>query len=128
MFLEPQLLDDTDASPATPEPNSDVFGDIPRWIWIAFLSAWALLFSLFLIFFTKDGEATFAVMTAAFFALMILGLPVALATQSKHRPRRGQRIIETRSGPLPLSAAATQILLIPIGAVIGLTGFIIFGM
>jgi VIT1/CCC1 family predicted Fe2+/Mn2+ transporter len=128
MFLEPQVLDDTDASPAAPEPNSDVFGDIPRWIWIAFLSAWALLFGLFLVFFTKDGEATFAVITAAFFALMTLGLPAALATQSKPRPHGSQRVIETRSGPLPLSAAATQILLIPIGAVVGLTAFIIVGM
>lgn len=129
MFLEPQILDDTEASPATPrEPNSDVFGDIPGWIWIAFLSAWALLFGLFLVFFTTNGEATFMVMTAAFFALMTLGLPAALSTQTKRGPHHGQRIIATRSGPLPLRAAATQILLIPVGAVIGLTAFIILGM
>lgn len=128
MFLEPQVLDDTDESATAPEPNSDVFGDIPRWIWIAFLSAWALLFGLFLVFFTTNGSATFMVVTAAFFALMTLGLPAALGTQTKRRQRPGQRIIATRSGPLPLSAAATQILLIPVGAVIGLIAFIILGM
>lgn len=127
--LEPQLLDHREASRATPaERNSDLFGDIPQWIWIAFLFAWALLFGLFLVFFTTNGEATFMVMTAAFFALMILGLPAALGAQTKRGQRPGQRIIATRTGPLPVSAAATQILLIPVGAVIGLTAFIILGM
>jgi len=120
--------EEAERSTAAIEPNSDVFGDIPGWIWVAFLSAWALLFGLFLVFFTTDGPATFMVMTAAFFALMTLGLPAALGTQSTRRPHYSQRVIRTHSGPLPLTAAATQILLIPVASVIGVTAFIIFGM
>ena len=38
------------------------------------------------------------------------------------------RLIVTHSGPLPVGAAAAQILLIPVASVIGLIGFIAFGM
>jgi hypothetical protein len=122
------LLDEDRSTVAPAGPNSDIFGDIPGWIWVAFLSAWALLFGLFLIFFTTDGPATLMVITAAFFALMILGLPAALGTQSRPRSRHNQRLIRTRNGSLPLTAAATQILLIPVASIVGVTGFIIFGM
>jgi hypothetical protein len=37
-------------------------------------------------------------------------------------------VIVTHSGPLPVAAAATQILLIPVASVIGVTAFIAFGM
>ena len=109
-------------------PVTGPFGDIPRSIWTAFLASWALLFALFAAFFTTDGRATLAVLTAAFFALMTLGLPAALGTQAKSPPCPRRAMIDTRSGPLPFGAAATQILLIPVGAVIGLTAFIMVAM
>jgi hypothetical protein len=87
-----------------------------------------LLFGLFIVFFARDGRATLDVATAAFFALMTLGLPAALCPQSTSAPRERRRIIDTRTGPLPIGAAATQILLIPVGALIGLTAFILFAM
>jgi hypothetical protein len=124
----PEPLDQADHSAAPVPPDSGVFGDIPGAIWIAFLSAWALLFGLFILFFAGDGQATLAVLTASFFALMTLGLPAALGLQSKGAPHRNWTIVETRTGPLPVSAAATQILLIPVGALIGLTAFILLAM
>jgi hypothetical protein len=87
-----------------------------------------LLFALFLAFFTRDGPATLAVLTSSFFALMLLGLPAALGAQAKPAKRPRSRIIITRNGPLPVSAAATQMLLIPVASVIGVTAFILFGM
>ena len=129
MRLIPELRDDADQLTTEPLPlDTSLFGDIPRWIWIAFLSGWALLFALFLAFFTKDGPTTLAVLTATFFALMILGLPAALGAQSKFASREPQRIIHTRSGPLPVGAAATQILLIPAASVIGIAAFIVLAM
>ena len=124
----PELLEDDERTtgPAIPDPG--VFGDIPRSIWIAFLSAWALLFGLFLVFFTRDGPATLAVLTSSFFALMLLGLPAALGMQSKSGKRERPRVIVTHNGPLPIRAAATQILLIPVGAVIGVALFVILAM
>ena len=125
----PELLDDTDQLTNPPaEPNADPFGDIPRPIWIAFLSAWATLFALFVLFFATDGPATLAVLTACFFALMILGLPAALGAQTKRPARRWPRTVRTLNGPLPTGAAAAQILLIPIAAVIGLIGFIVLAL
>jgi hypothetical protein len=100
------------------------FADIPRAVWIAFLSAWALLFGLFIVFFTANGEAALMVVTAAFFALMALGLPAALCAQSTSASQDHRPVINTRTGPLPTRSAATQILLIPVGAVIGLLAFI----
>jgi hypothetical protein len=129
MRLDPDLLDDADqlaAGPAKHEPS--VFGDIPHAIWIAYLSAWALLFGLFLLFFTGDGQAALAVLTSSFFALMLLGLPAALGTQTRAAPRGLPRTIVTRSGVLPVASAATQILLIPLAAVIGVAGFVLFAM
>ena len=125
----PELLDDTDQLTSPPaEPERDLFGDIPGPIWIAFLSAWAMLFALFVLFFATDGPAALAVVTSCFFALMILGLPAALGAQSKSGPHPWPRTIHTGSGPLPVSAAATQILLIPVAAVFGLMMFIILAL
>jgi hypothetical protein len=124
----PELLDQDELRAEPVMSDAGLFGDIPRSIWIAFLSAWALLFGLFLIFFTKDGPASLAVVTASFFALMLLGLPAALGAQANPSTRERPRMVITHNGPLPVRAAATQILLIPVGAVIGVTLFIILGM
>ena len=123
-----ELLDRDELRAEPVMSDAGLFGDIPRSIWIAFLSAWAVLFGLFLIFFTRDGRATLAVVTASFFALMLLGLPAALGAQASSSTRERPRIVITHNGPLPIRAAATQILLIPVGAVIGVTLFVIFGM
>jgi hypothetical protein len=125
----PELLDDTDQLTSPPAvPDRDLFGDIPSSIWTAFLGSWALVFALFLLFFATDGPAALAVVTSCFFAMMILGLPATLAAQSKSAHRRWPKFVETRSGRLPVGAAATQILLIPVGAVIGLTAFVILAL
>jgi hypothetical protein len=88
MHLIPELLDDADQLTTEPAAHeSSLFGDVPRPIWIAFLSAWGLLFGLFLLFFTADAPSTLAVVTASFFGLMTLGLPGALGAFSKSRSR-----------------------------------------
>lgn len=124
----PELLDQDELRAEPAMSDEGLFGDIPRSIWTAFLSAWALLFGLFLIFFTKDGPATLAVVTASFFALMLLGLPAALGAQASSSRRGRSQFVITHNGPLPIRAAATQILLIPVAAVFGVTLFIILGM
>ena len=128
MRLNPDALADADlaAAPATHEPS--VFGDIPRFVWVAYLSAWALLFGLFLAFFATDVPAALAVLTSTFFAFMLLGLPAALGAQAERVPRPPARVIVTGSGALPVSSAAIQILSVPVGACIGLTGFILFAL
>lgn len=129
MHLIPELLDDADQLRTEPAAHdTNLFGDIPRPIWIAFLSAWGLLFGLFLLFFTTDAPSTLAVVTASFFGLMTLGLPAALGSLSKSSLRPWPRTIVTRNGPLPTGAAATQILLIPFGAVIGLVLFVLLAL
>jgi hypothetical protein len=47
---------------------------------------------------------------------------------SKTSPRQFAGTIATRNGPVSVVAAATQILMIPVSAVIGLTAFILFAM
>jgi hypothetical protein len=93
-----------------------------------FLSAWALLFTLFILFFATTPEAAFAVTVAALFALMAFGLPVAIAVLGRCEPHDCKGIVHTRTGPLSVTAAATQIVLIPVAAVIGLTAFIVFAL
>lgn len=124
----PELFHQDELASEPAAPDVGLFRDIPSSIWIAFLSAWALLFGLFILFFTKDGPATFAVLTSCFFALMLLGLPTALGAQAKSPSRRWSRVIATRNGPLPFRAAATQILLIPVASVIGVSLFVLLGM
>lgn len=96
------------------------FSDIPGWIWTGFLGGWALLFGLFVVFFANDGRSTMMVITACFFALMILGLPAALGMQTEATKSPSDGMIHTQSGSLPVGAAATQILLIPVASVFGL--------
>lgn len=122
----PQIDERPEASPASTEVG--LFRDMPGWIWRAFLSAWATIFGLFLAFFTTTAQATFAVAIAALFGLMAFGLPVALALQSgRGNPDRGSTV-DTHTGPLSIRAAAAQIVLIPVGGIVGLTAFIIFAM
>jgi hypothetical protein len=129
MHPAPELLHDEDQLTAQPAlPDRSVFGDIPTAIWTAFLSAWALLFGLFLVFFATDGPAAIVVVTSCLFALMLLGLPAALGAQVKSTPRARSRIIVTRNGPVPGVAAATQILLIPVASVIGVIAFVILAL
>lgn len=125
----PELLDDTDQRASPPaDTHANPFGDIPRPIWTAYLLAWATMFGLFVVFFATDGPAAIAIVTACFFALMILGLPAAVAAQAKPSQAQWSRVIRTGSGPLPVGDAATQILLIPIAGVIGLIGFIVLAL
>lgn len=124
----PELLDEDELTTEPSMTDPGLFHDIPSSIWIAFLSAWALLFGLFLVFFTKDGPAAFAVLTSCFFALMLLGLPTALGAQAQSPARRWSRVIATRNGPLPTRAAATQILLIPVASVIGVSLFVLLAL
>jgi hypothetical protein len=125
MRLNPEVLSDADQLTHAPRlHDADVFGDIPGWIWTAFLSSWALLFGLFLLFFATDGPSALMVVTACFFALMTLGLPAAIGGHSGSESRPWPRVIVTQTGPLPTRAAATQILLIPVAGVIGLIAFI----
>lgn len=128
MRLTTELLDADELTTEPTMPDEGLFGDIPRAVWIGFLSAWAMLFGLFLIFFTANGRAALDVVTSSFFALMILGLPAALAGLSKTPSRPWPRTIMTRSGPLPTRVAAIQILLIPVAAVIGLALFILLAL
>lgn len=110
--------------PVEPGP----FQDIPRGIWTIFLSAWALLFTLFILFFTATPEAAFVVTVAALFALMAFGLPAAMAAQGRCEGHECRGIVHTRTGPLSVAAAGTQIVLIPVAAVIGVTAFIAFAI
>ena len=124
----PEPLDDADQPAAPLPPETSVFGDVPRAIWTAYLSAWGLLFGLFILFFTTSGPATIAVLTAAFFGLMTLGLPAVLGALSKSPPHQLARTIATRNGPVSIGAAATQILIIPVCAVLGVAAFVMFAM
>ena len=119
------LVDDDERTSAPPTLPPSPFSDVPGPIWIAFLSAWALLFGLFLVFFATDGPATMVVVTACFFTLMMLGLPAVLGAQGHPAERRREGVVETHTGTISVTAAATQILLIPVGSVIGLATLII---
>jgi hypothetical protein len=117
-----------DEAGAADEWTSEVsapFRDIPRWIWTIFLIAWATLFLLFPLFFATDSGAAFAVTIAILFAGMAFGLPIAMTAQAPRTDGRRTGPIVTRSGSLSQGAAATQILLIPVAAVLGLTAFIL---
>jgi hypothetical protein len=114
--------DELAEAPVPPEPGP--FQDIPRPIWVVFLSAWAMLFGMFVIFFTVNAAASFVVTIAALFAMMAFGLPLALAAQGRCEGHRCGKIVQTHTGPLSIAAAGTQIAAVPICAVIGLTAFI----
>jgi hypothetical protein len=112
----------TELTPTDPGP----FQDIPQGVWIIFLSAWALVFTLFILFFAVTPAAAFVVTIAALFALMAFGLPAAMAAQGRCEGHECRGVVHTRTGRLSVAAAGTQIVLIPVAAVIGLTAFIIF--
>ena len=126
----PELREDADQLASAPASSAEIglYGDIPRPIWIAFLTTWAIVFGLFVVFFTANGPAALMVVTASFFALMTLGLPAALGSVAPGPYRPWSRVVVTHTGSLPIRAAAVQILLIPVASVIGLIGFIAFGM
>ena len=125
MLAIPETLaaEDRQAAPeivAEPGP----FQDLPRPIWTIFLSAWGLLFGMFVLFFTVSPASSFVVTIAALFALMAFGLPMAMAAQARCDDYKCPNIIQTHTGPLSVAAAGTQIVLVPVCAVIGLVAFI----
>lgn len=125
MLAIPETLaaEDRQAAPAiVAEPGP--FQDIPRPIWMIFLSAWGLLFTMFVLFFTVNPASSFVVTIAALFALMAFGLPMAMAAQARCEDYKCPNIIQTHTGPLSVAAAGTQIVLVPVCAVIGLVAFI----
>lgn len=125
MLAIPETLaaEDRQAAPAiVAEPGP--FQDIPRPIWMTFLSAWGLLFGMFVLFFTVNPASSFVVTIAALFALMAFGLPMAMAAQARCEDYKCPNIIQTHTGPLSVAAAGTQIVLVPVCAVIGLVAFI----
>ena len=122
---EKQVTDIEPAEPASaPEPGP--FQDIPKQIWMVFLSAWGVIFGMFVIFFTVNAAASFLVSIAALFAIMAFGLPAALAAQGRCEGHRCSNVIQTHTGPLSVKAAGTQIVAVPICAIVGLTAFIAF--
>lgn len=118
------LARDNDPVPTDPGP----FQDIPKAIWSIFLSAWALFFILFILFFTTTPAAAFVVSVAALFGLMAFGLPAVMTAQGRCEGHECSGMIHTRTGPLSVAAAGTQIVLIPVAAVIGLTAFVLFAL
>lgn len=122
----PEALIDADEK-VSPPPTlpSRPFSDVPGPIWTGFLAAWAVLFGLFLLFFTQSGLAALSVVTACFFALMLLGLPAAMSAQAGSSKQRPTAVVETHTGPVPVRAAAIQIVLIPATGVVGLVLLII---
>jgi hypothetical protein len=116
---------DVEEAAVAPDAEPGPFQDIPKPIWIVFLSAWGFLFSMFVIFFTVGAAASFVVTIAALFAIMAFGLPSVMAAQGRHEGHRCGKIIQTHTGSLGVAAAGAQIALVPICAVIGLTVFIV---
>lgn len=129
MLAIPEPAADQDqTTPPVPAPDIGLFQDIPRWIWRVFLSAWAMFFGLMILFFATDAPAIFVVTIAVLFGAMAFGLPMAMAAQSKCANYDCKGIIGTHTGPLGVRSAGVQIVMIPIAAVIGLTGFIILAL
>ena len=124
---EPLLDQEHDKAAAAP-PDIGLFRDIPRWIWVTFLSAWAMFFGLMILFFATDAAAIFVVTIAVLFGAMAFGLPMALAAQSKCDRYDCKGVIQTHTGPLTVRSAGVQIAMTPIAAVVGLTGFIILAL
>ena len=110
--------------PAEPGP----FQDIPRSIWTIFLSAWGVLFAMFVLFCAVNAAAGFEVTVAALFAIMAFGLPRTLAALGRCEDHQCGEVIQTHTGPLSVASAGLQIVLIPIAAVIGLAAFIVLAM
>jgi len=129
MLATPEMLADRDqAALARRAVGPGPFQDIPPTIWKLYLSAWAVLFGMFILFFAVNAAAGFAVMTAALFAVMAFGLPSTLAAVGRREGHQRGAVIQTHTGPLSIAAAGVQITLTPIGAVIGLSAFILLAM
>jgi hypothetical protein len=113
--------------PDTPVRSCDtgLFDDVPTSVWKVYLTGWVVVFGLFALFFATDRSAAFVIVISCFFAMMGLGLPIALAAQSK-RDHKPIRLVQTHSGPLTAFEAGAQIASIPVAAVIALTCFILF--
>jgi hypothetical protein len=125
----PEILVDDEERTSPPQTlPASPFGDIPKFIWTAYLSAWAVLFGLFVVFFATDGASALDVVTASFFALMLLGLPAALGSQTRRENGPSQGVIDTHTGPIAVNEAATQILLIPVASVIGIAMLIVLAL
>ena len=122
------VIDQDQETPAAPAPVIGLFQDVPRWIWVTFLSAWAMFFGLMVVFFATDAAAVFVVTIAVLFGAMAFGLPMALAAQSKCATYDCKGVIQTHTGPLSVRSAGAQITMIPIAAVLGLTAFILLAM
>lgn len=122
------LVDQEQKAPEAPPPDIGLFRDVPRWIWVTFLSAWAMFFGLMILFFATDAAAIFVVTIAVLFGAMAFGLPMALAAQSKCDRYDCKGVVQTHTGPLSVKSAGAQIALIPIAAVLGLTAFIVLAM
>jgi hypothetical protein len=93
-----------------------------------YLSAWTTVFGLFILFFTADARSGFMVITSVFFGLMLLGLPAAMAAQSKTPNEKSNGVVQTYTGPVSAFQAGVQIALVPVAAVIGLLGFVLLAM
>ena len=126
-ILEP-LVDQVENDAAAAPPDIGLFRDIPRSVWVTFLSAWAMFFGLMILIFATDAAAMFVVTIAALFGAMAFGLPMALAAQSKCDPYDCKGIVQTHTGPLSVRSAGAQIALIPVAAVIGLAAFILLAL
>jgi hypothetical protein len=132
VFKDPAQELQVDAYSAEDEPgpaparscDTGLFDDIPPAIWKVFLTGWATVFGLFVLFFATDRSAAFVIFISCMFAMMAFGLPIAMASQSK-RGRQTGRMIQTQSGPLSAWEAGAQIVSIPVAAVIGLIGLIL---
>lgn len=129
MLATPEMLAQHGESASTrPAAEPGPFQDIPRSIWRIFLSAWATLFAMFVLFFAVNAAAAFAVTISALFAMMAFGLPSVMAALGRCEGHQCGEVIQTHTGPLSVGAAGVQIVLIPIAAVIGLTAFIVLAM
>ncbi len=97
-----------------------VFDDIPPSIRGGFAAAWVVLFGLFWGFFAWGREATFAVVVSTLFAAMYFGVPIIMAHQTSPRTGYFSSEIQTYTGPVSRSAAAAQIMLIPVALAIAI--------
>jgi hypothetical protein len=97
-----------------------LFDDIPPSIRGGFATAWVALFTLFWVFFAWGLEATFAVMVSTLFAIMYFGVPIIMARQTSPRSGYFASEIQTCTGPVSTSAAAVQIMLIPVALMIAI--------
>lgn len=129
MRFMPDVAGDRDQRAKAPK-IADVgpFRDVPRGIWRVYLGAWAIVFGLFILFFTGDPRSAFMVITATFFGLMLLGLPAAMAAQSRTPNEESDGVVQTYTGPVSTFQAGIQIALVPVAAIIGLLGFILLAM